>query len=676
VSKPLEERRISLSVIPGTYNVLREQLRPIACWALGENAFSFGNSFVGRGAKKDFARFRQLRAQYPDALVALFGHTDPTGDDDFNHDLGGLRARAVYAVLAHDPDLWCDMYQSNPEALAYVKTRLRASGYAIPKAEEGVGPATRDAITRHIDELAGDMQMTPEEFLGEHGQYSMQSCSEFNPLRRITKELYESLDNTQRAAFLRANRRVLAFFFHPATFVEGGWPCPRPGEGVAACKARFWSDAKVRKSVKVPKHFVPKGLVGGGPVPPVVAADDLFLCRFYDRLAHGSGCERAKPWIPPPEPPPPPPPEATCSPIIIEGSCGGTVDPTKALRQLILMCSHSNHYNSGFIGLTDETDRIEVVPEDEDLIFASVVEGVPAFWSIAPEPTPPASASALITVSAPEVDPDIGFFGLMRFDPNVRKVEASWDHVTLGAEIHAYPSYRYEHDFEGELESVRDFFEPALTAWSIIGEVLADGIEVDLLDPKKCDFIAWGEWREVPGVALDYRAFYAYEVALTGGPLFSAEGALSVSLSKLLDKLKKIPGLKAVLDNLPEKVKEKLDDAEFSGQVGGRIDGPLGISRLTPDAVSSPAATGTLTYTGKFKFKPFDYDMLEVKLSFDCSLSLSIGLDGASEELILGASGEFGHSSFTISLAGNEVFSAEPFEGVAVEPRELRLPIP
>lgn len=673
MSKSVEERRISLSVIPGTYNTLKEKLSPIACWALGESVFSFGATFVGRGSKKDFARFRALRAKYSDAPIALFGHTDPSGKEGYNHDLGALRARAVYGVLVRDPDIWFEMYQNNAEALAYVKSRLRASGYVIPNKEEGVGEATRSAIAKHIDELAGDMQLTPEEFLGEHGQYSMQSCSEFNPLRRITTALHDSLDVAQRAAFQRANRRVLAFFFAPGTYVEGGWPCPRPGEGVSGCKSRFWSDAKARRNIVTPRQFVPRGFVGGGPVPPVAAADDIFLCRFYDRLAHGSSCERAKPWIPPPEPPPPPPPpdDGTCGPII-------KPDPpdTGELRQLILMCSHSNHYNSGFLGFSDEADRIEVVPEDEDLVFASVVEAVPAFWSIAPEATPPASAGTMVTVSAPKVDAGIGFIGLMRVDPVVRKVEATWDHVTLTAEIHAYPSHRYEHDFEGELESVRDFFEPALKAWEIIGDVLVDKIEIDLLDPKKCDFTMWSEWREASGTSLDYRAFYAYDVALTGSPVFSAEGGMSVSLSKLLDKLRKIPGLKSVLDRLPKRVQDALDDAEFKGEVGGRIDGPLRVSRTTIDGVSTEPASGTVTYSGAFAFEPFDLDVVTVDFSFDCSLSLSIALDFSSEELVLGVSGKFGQSSFVITVGGSEVFSSEPFAGVDLEPRELRLPLP
>lgn len=151
---------------------------------------------------------------------------------------------------------------------------------------------------------------------------------------------------------------------------------------------------------------------------------------------------------------------------------------------------------------------------------------------------------------------------------------------------------------------------------------------------------------------------------------------MSVSLSKLLDKLRKIPGLKSVLDRLPKRVQDALDDAEFKGEVGGRIDGPLRVSRTTIDGVSTEPASGTVTYSGAFAFEPFDLDVVTVDFSFDCSLSLSIALDFSSEELVLGVSGKFGQSSFVITVGGSEVFSSEPFAGVDLEPRELRLPLP
>lgn len=676
MTKPIEDRNVSLSILPGSYNVLREPLRPIACWALGESVFSFGQTFVGRGAKHDFARFRELRAKHPNAPIALFGHTDPSGKEDYNHDLGALRARAVYGVLARDPDIWCEMYQSNAEALAHVQKRLRSNGHAIPKSEKDLGPATRAAIEAHVGELAGEMQLAPDEFLGEHGQYSMQSCSEFNPLRRISKELYESLDIPQRVAFQRANRRVLAFFFHPGTFVEGGWPCPRPGDGVGGCKPRFWSDAKARRTVTVPTQFVPRGFVGGGPVAPVVASEELFLCRFYDRLAHASGCERAKPWLPPP--PPPPPPEIVI--IIDDDDDDDTGDDPAELRQLILMCSHPNHYNSGYLGKTDMPDRIEVVPEDEDIVFASVVPGVDAAWSVRPEDAPPAAPSTTIQIGQVVPAEDLGFFALMNIDPEVRIVEAEWNHKMLTAEVHAYPFDPYERNFESLIERLHDLCWLGIKGWAIIGEIFADGIDLDLFDPKKCDLKVWGQWQEAPiagAVTPDHRAFFAYDVRLTGEPIIGVDVEMEVSLLTLLNKAKKIPGVRKVLEKVPENVREGLDSVHFDGHVAGSINGPLSISRSHPDEpASTDKATGVFVYKGKAKLKFLRYTILNVTLDFTVELGISTRLNTASKKLIVVLDGKFLTSNLVITAFDEKVYEEPVFDGFALDPLEFELGLP
>jgi hypothetical protein len=681
MTKPLEDRRVSLSILPGAYNVLREPLRPDACWSLGESTFAFGETFVGRGAKKDFVKFRALRDKYPDAVVALFGHTDPVGKEDFNHDLGALRARAVYGVLVRDPEIWFEMYAGNLDALAHVKKRLRSSGYEIPKDEQGVGPATRAAITKHIEELAGPMQMAPEEFLGEHGQYSMQSCSEFNPLRRSSDELDALLDPAQRIVYQRPNRRVLAFFFPPQTHVDGWWPCPRPGDGVAGCKPRFWSDAKTRRSTKrTPREFVPRGLVGGGPVPPVVAVEDTFACRFYDRIAHASPCERAKTWIPPkpadiyiimdPEiihiDPPPPPVKPT---------------PPGELEQIVLMCSHLNRYNSGYLGHTDGPDRIEIVPQDEDLVLAVADPAHDVLWSIKPDATPDTGPEVWIGVEqfVPSVGGPTGpsFLELMRIEPAVRVVEATWNKKSIAVEIHAYPFDPYERDLEDTLADIHSVFLPAIKAWAIIGDLLVDGIEVNVLDPADCDFTIFGAWQEAPvgAGAPDFRAFFAHEIRLSGDPLISAEGRMSISLLDLLGKLGKVtPKIERLIEKLPEPVLKALKAVELEGEVGGAIGGALGTRRLEPGRTDSETARGSLTYEGGVTVGAgVDFAKFAAKLSFGVDVAVDLRVDFDREEVVVGLSGEFVDSRITVDIGEDRVFDDVILDGVALDRREFSL---
>ena len=684
MTKPPQDRQVSLSILPGSYNVLREPLRPVACWSLGESVFSFGQTFAGRGTKKDFARFRELRAKHPDAVIALFGHADTEGNEDYNHDLGALRARAVYGVLVRDPEIWCEMYQANPDALVHVKQRLR-SKYTIPKNEVGVGAATRDAIAQHIAELAGPLQMAPEEFLGEHGQYSMQSCSAFNPLRRNSDELYAQLDVPQRIAFERPNRRVIAFFFPPQTHVDGWWPCPRPGEGVAGCKPRFWSDAKARRSTtRPPRQFVPAGLLGGGPVPPVLAAEDTFACRFYDRIAHRSACERTSPWIPP-EP----------DDVVIIDDPVPEVDPTDTpddpppktdpVPQLVLMCAHPSHYNSGYLGKSVVPDRIEIVPEDEEIVIASIVPGDVAKWKIvtmesAEEELPVDAPSTMIQIGHVLTDEDLGFFGLMNIDPEVRTVSAECKGKELVAEIHAYPFDPYERNFESLIERLHALFRPAIVGWAVIGELLADGINFDLFDPEKCELTAWGQWQESPVAgtfAPDHRAFFAYDVRLTGEPIVEVDVNVGLSFDKIMEKAKKVPGMDKVLDKVPDNVRHLLRFASFIGGIAGAVNGPLSVSRHRPDeVVRTGKATGVIDYSGQADVSAFDHIAANVELKFSVEIGVSLRLDLENRKIVVALDGKFISSKLTIVLLDKEAYNEPVFEGLVLDPLEFELPLP
>ena len=80
--------KLSLPVAPSTQgngvNTLRFALLPIACWKLEDLRFDFDSSFIKPDGADEFAALLELRKQHPGSPLALFGHADPTGKDDYN----------------------------------------------------------------------------------------------------------------------------------------------------------------------------------------------------------------------------------------------------------------------------------------------------------------------------------------------------------------------------------------------------------------------------------------------------------------------------------------------------------------------------------------------------------------------------------------------------------------
>ena len=42
--------------------------------------------------------------------LSIFGHADPVGNDDYNKQLSGRRATAIYGLLTRDTHLWEELY--------------------------------------------------------------------------------------------------------------------------------------------------------------------------------------------------------------------------------------------------------------------------------------------------------------------------------------------------------------------------------------------------------------------------------------------------------------------------------------------------------------------------------------------------------------------------------------
>jgi hypothetical protein len=319
---PQEPRVVYLSPATGTEkNVISDPTKPEACWKLDDGRFDFDSCFVKPQAKAELAELAALRAAHPGCPMSLFGHADPTGDENYNKSISGRRAEAIYAILIRDAARWATFYTAAPAGkqwgLRETQVMLTAIGFdtggtsgsataastaAIKKfqkskglTEDGdPGPNTRNALIPDYMAFLWPTACAKTDFLGKGadpgGRGDIQGCSEFNLVMIFSASenatFQQPANHTQRNAENSVNRRVLIYLF-PKTFtLPADWPCPRIAEGVAGCKKRFFSDSTVRLSNQAARREYP-------------TTKDTFACRFYDRFSNDSPCEA--PGAPTPE---------------------------------------------------------------------------------------------------------------------------------------------------------------------------------------------------------------------------------------------------------------------------------------------------------------------------------------------------------------------------------------
>jgi len=144
------------------FNVLAQDLTPVACVSLNDIAFEFDSSFINPRVKdieiapllKLIPALRQ-RHQTPSGqlpLASVFGHADPTGDLEHNKRLSGRRAKAVYGLLTHSSDLWRDLYDEpfggddwrKAKVLDTMRSHVgpNAPGALVPLTTLGIADAT------------------------------------------------------------------------------------------------------------------------------------------------------------------------------------------------------------------------------------------------------------------------------------------------------------------------------------------------------------------------------------------------------------------------------------------------------------------------------------------------------------------------------------------------------
>lgn len=353
---PVAPRR-ALNVAPTDgsekFNTIRIPLVPIACWRISDPAFAFDSSFVSAGFRCELAALAEKAQDYPGCPATLFGHCDPAGGDALNKTLGDRRAIAIYAVLTRQPDLWSYLYD-NPQvgdtwSLHMVQAMLRRvpdSGgmpYYLGALDGVQGAGTTDAIERFQGDsgLTADGQagkatrtalfgaymdwlttppsdaeqeeiddptlpptphppdpsvkpyrMQPGDFLGGEAagpgdlpKMALQSCGKFNPVVLLPAAEMNQADTVSRNADDAPNRRVTVFFFPKGTKVDPAqWPCPEVKKPGDACKAQFWPGGDAQRQP-------------GAALKLYRNTHDTMACRFYDRFARRSPCEKAQPSV-------------------------------------------------------------------------------------------------------------------------------------------------------------------------------------------------------------------------------------------------------------------------------------------------------------------------------------------------------------------------------------------
>ncbi|MEP7282094.1 MAG: OmpA family protein [Rubrivivax sp.] len=221
---------------------------------------------------------------------------------------------------------------------AYKRARAAELGLSDPsKASASLDTPTRHLLFReYMDAICHDADGNPfvlvadRDFIardqGTQHKGDVQGCGEFNPIFLLSKEEDDRLNadkelHAARNARYARDRRVVAFVFRHGTHIDPTkWPCPvaqvqvEASAGVlAACKLRFWSDAKTRLAPAEDERVFGKAMELAEPdddgdfevddkghvlLREVGTTGNTMGCRFYHGFAVYSPCEaKLKEWV-------------------------------------------------------------------------------------------------------------------------------------------------------------------------------------------------------------------------------------------------------------------------------------------------------------------------------------------------------------------------------------------
>jgi outer membrane protein OmpA-like peptidoglycan-associated protein len=284
------------------FNTIRAAIIPFACWRVDDMRFAFNQSIPDPGLAVEMENLADLMATHPGCVLGVFGHADPVGSDDLNKHLSGRRAAAIYGLLTGRTEIWNDLYTDGgvfakpTPGDVWGEKSLQMMLSTLGRSDDVAGftrnPANRLGLfSDYMAQISGPVGVLPKErFLGRGedpaGKADFQGCGEFNPMLIFSQTeedaFSQAQDKSDRNSENAKNRRVMVLLFRKGTRVTPNkWPCPRAKEEVAGCRKRFFSDGEDRRS----RHLADDRR-------EFEKTQDTFACRFYDRLANLSPCER------------------------------------------------------------------------------------------------------------------------------------------------------------------------------------------------------------------------------------------------------------------------------------------------------------------------------------------------------------------------------------------------
>lgn len=278
------------SKVTKTVEEMAERL--IRSHILQDLTFAFDRSFLRPAQapllKELCSQIKSWREQNPEGKLAVFGHADAVGKEEYNKALSERRARSVHAFLVKEPKTWAELYNEEKWGLAPIQDLLRSLGHdpgasdgqdgpktqAATKTfqkEKGLGETgladekTREILFRSFMDGSNDLSLGKGDFDDIGGQAHM-GCSEFN-----------LVEETQGAC--ETNRRVAVLLLKSNKNFPNHYPCKR-GD-ISPCKPQI--QKKGERRTKGFRCLFYDQLVQEAPKPTKREGTDLKGSLFWNR---------------------------------------------------------------------------------------------------------------------------------------------------------------------------------------------------------------------------------------------------------------------------------------------------------------------------------------------------------------------------------------------------------
>ena len=244
------------------------------CVCIPGITFEFDKSFIRPSVVPHMEKLDAALAEFPDAQLIVFGHTDRVGSEQYNKELSERRAKSAYAFITDQTAIWEELYNQENWGVIVIQETLLDLGHD-PGPIDGVMGSKTEAAMREFQGLppnapvSNNAAFRAKLFLaymtGKHDVHvddarffapKFMGCGEFNPLVEPNAN-----ELANRSPGNEPNRRVVFYLFkRPPPNI----PCKL--RNLAPCKAEI--------------------------AKPGERKNPLHKCAFYDGIAVQCKCEQ------------------------------------------------------------------------------------------------------------------------------------------------------------------------------------------------------------------------------------------------------------------------------------------------------------------------------------------------------------------------------------------------